>query len=80
MSHTEMIILLCALPLLFAQGFLLFMDAKKRGRYKWFWGIIGLINFPSSSILYWLCVVLPDRKESGMLNVQFVISSTIVIL
>ncbi|MCY7678803.1 transcriptional regulator [Bacillus pumilus] len=63
MSQTEMIILLCALPLLFAQGFLLFMDAKKRGRYKWFWGIVGLINFPSSSILYWLCVVYPDRKK-----------------
>lgn len=67
-SQTEMIILLCALPLLFAQGFLLFMDAKKRGRYKWFWGIIGLINFPSSSILYWLCVVLPDRKRGEKLR------------
>ncbi|WMT29310.1 transcriptional regulator [Bacillus aerius] len=52
MSQTEMIILLCVLPLLFAQGFLLFMDAKKRGCYKWFWGIVGLINFPSSTILY----------------------------
>lgn len=29
MSQSEMIILLCALPLLFAQGLLLFMDAKK---------------------------------------------------
>ncbi|MFP3514034.1 transcriptional regulator, partial [Peribacillus sp. SIMBA_075] len=41
---------------------------KKRGRYKWFWGIVGLINFPSSSILYWLCVVLPDRKRGENLR------------
>ncbi|MFS0653938.1 transcriptional regulator [Bacillus sp. 179-C3.3 HS] len=68
MSQDEMIILLCVLPLLFAQGIFLFIDAKKRGRYKWFWGIIGLFNFPSSSILYWLCVVWPDQKRERKLR------------
>lgn len=32
--------------LLLAQGTWLFLDARKKRRYPWFWGIWGLTGFP----------------------------------
>lgn len=40
--------------LLFAQSTFLFINARKNGHRYWFWGIIGLINFPSATILYFI--------------------------
>lgn len=38
--------------LLFAQGTWLFIDARKRRRYPWFWGIWGLTGFPTPLVVY----------------------------
>jgi len=40
--------------LLFAQASWIFFDASKRGENKWIWGIFGLLNVPSSLIVYLL--------------------------
>lgn len=34
----------------------LFLDARKRERMPWFWGLWGLIQFPLPLITYWLVV------------------------
>ncbi len=43
--------------LLGAQGTWLFLDARKRGARAWFWGLWGLIQFPTPLVLYWLFVI-----------------------
>jgi len=39
---------------LLVQSTLLFLDARKHGRYPWFWGIWGLFSIPLPSVLYLL--------------------------
>ncbi|MGG4035420.1 transcriptional regulator [Paenibacillus cisolokensis] len=34
----------------------LFIDARKRKRYPWFWGLWGLIQFPLPLLFYWVLV------------------------
>lgn len=51
-------------PILLAQSILLFIDAKKKGAYSWFWGIWGLIHFPLPSLFYYFIVIRPYRKKS----------------
>lgn len=34
----------------------LFVDAKRRSRFPWFWGLWGLIQIPMPFIIYWLVV------------------------
>ncbi|MBY6275520.1 sigmaY antisigma factor component [Symbiobacterium thermophilum] len=46
-----------------AQGVLLFLDARRRGARAWFWGLIGLIHFPTPTLLYWLLVVRRGRPH-----------------
>ncbi len=48
--------------LLGAQGTLLFLDSRRRGARAWLWGLLGLIQFPMPSLLYWLLVVRPRRR------------------
>ncbi|WP_019241759.1 MULTISPECIES: hypothetical protein [Bacillus] len=48
---------------LLTQSTIIFLSAKKRGKNAWFWGFIGLLNIPSSAILYYFCVVYPDKKR-----------------
>jgi hypothetical protein len=44
-----------AIPILLVQGFWIFYDARKRKeKYYWLWGLFGLINSPSSLIVYLL--------------------------
>ncbi|WP_110931390.1 hypothetical protein [Paenibacillus bouchesdurhonensis] len=68
MIHTEplppwWVFILVAL-LLLVQGTWMFIDARKRGRRAWFWGLWGVINCPTSLIVYLLVVVWADyRKE-----------------
>lgn len=37
---------------LFIQSSWIFWDASKRGENKWLWGIYGLLNIPTSLIIY----------------------------
>jgi hypothetical protein len=61
--------LLVLIPLLLlSQGTWLFVDARKRAGYPWFWGVWGMISFPLPLILYWVLVRsdwLKHRKRQG---------------
>ena len=46
---------------LFSQGMWLFLDARKHGLNRWLWGILGLLNFPSSLLVY---LLVRKRKDS----------------
>ncbi|MGM0837149.1 MAG: transcriptional regulator [Bacillota bacterium] len=64
MTDKELFILLPLLiPVLLTQSILLFIDAKKKGSYAWFWGIWGLIQFPMPTLFYLLFVILPYQRK-----------------
>ncbi len=46
------ILLVFLMLLLLSQGVWIFYDASKRGENKWLWGIYGLIQIPTSLIVY----------------------------
>jgi len=50
-------------PILFAQGIWLFIDARKRESFPWFWGLWGMISFPMPIVLYLLYVRRIFRKQ-----------------
>ncbi|HUC93040.1 MAG TPA: sigmaY antisigma factor component [Paenibacillus sp.] len=55
--------LLIVLPvILLSQATWLFLDARKRAKYPWFWGLWGLIQTPMPFILYWLIVRIDWKK------------------
>ncbi|MGG3572593.1 transcriptional regulator [Bacillus gobiensis] len=66
MTHDQQVILaiLLVAPILLTQSIFLFLDAKKKGAYAWFWGLWALIQFPWPSIFYYFFVVRPYRKKS----------------
>ncbi|AFI30513.1 sigma Y negative regulator YxlD [Bacillus stercoris] len=66
MTQTEIVITVAACLLVVAQGIFLFIDAKKRNRMAWVWGIVGLIQVPMPLICYYLFVIRPDRKKRGI--------------
>ncbi len=43
-------VLLCLV--LLTQAILIYKDAEWRGENKWFWGLFGLLNVPSSGLIY----------------------------
>ena len=49
---------------LLGQGTWLFHDARKKERNRWFWGIWGLVQFPTPLIVYWLVVQITNRKRA----------------
>lgn len=49
--------------LLIAQAAWIFRDAKRRGYNPWLWGAFGLLNVPSSLIIYLLVVNTRDEKR-----------------
>ncbi|MGE5579093.1 MAG: hypothetical protein ACM3WU_03525 [Bacillota bacterium] len=51
--------------LLFAQAVFIFNDARKRGLNAWAWGAFGLLNVPSSLIIYYLVVGTRESKRGG---------------
>lgn len=53
------------LSLLLAQGWWIFKDAKKRGQNPWLWGALGLLNVPSSLIIYLLVMKNIERDRKG---------------
>ncbi|SDD67093.1 hypothetical protein SAMN05421663_11732 [Terribacillus halophilus] len=65
MSKNEPLILILVIPLLLVQGIWLYIDAKKRGTYAWAWGILGLIQFPSPLLLYYLFIIRRDKRRQG---------------
>ena len=48
--------------LLLAQAVFMFNDARKRGLNAWAWGAYGLLNVPSSLIIYYLVVGMREKK------------------
>lgn len=48
--HPLLLVLLVLI--LLTQGSWIFYDASKRGENKWLWGIYGLIQVPTSLIIY----------------------------
>lgn len=49
--------------LLFSQALWIFHDARKRGENHWLWGLLGLLNVPSSLIVY-LLVTRRNKKTN----------------
>ncbi|MCK0473062.1 transcriptional regulator [Halalkalibacter sp. APA_J-10(15)] len=62
------IIMLLAVTLL-VQSIFLFRDAQKRGSYKWFWGIWGLLQFPMPTLFYFLFVRWPQYRKQNKRSV-----------
>lgn len=44
------------IALMTSQSTWLFIDARKRDRFPWFWALWGLIQFPMPLIFYWIFV------------------------
>jgi len=64
MTNQELLVLILLSPILLTQSILLFIDAKKRNSYAWFWGIWGLIQFPLPAIFYWFFVTRRHHKRN----------------
>ena len=60
--------------LLLTQALWIFHDARKRGENAWLWGLLGLLNVPSSLIVYLL--VTRRRKIIPIKPVLLVASQT----
>jgi len=67
MNNQEiLLIIFVAVPLLLIQATWIFFDARKRKeKYYWIWGFFGLLNFPSSLIIYLLItrVIMKQKEE-----------------
>mgnify|MGYP006273978863 CR=1 FL=1 len=50
----KIVYIVFVLAILVAQAYWIFLDARKRGENYWLWGIFGLLNVPSSLIIYLL--------------------------
>lgn len=62
-STNELILIILAIPILLAQGIWLYIDAKRRGTYAWAWGIVGLIQFPTPLLLYYVFIIRKDKRR-----------------
>jgi hypothetical protein len=49
--------------LLLLQGTWLFIDAGKRGKWRWFWGLWGLTSAPTPVLIYLLFVRMPNKRR-----------------
>lgn len=50
------------------QGICMFLDARRRGRRAWLWGLWGLTNVPLPSVVYSITVIWLNsrkRKKTG---------------
>jgi len=56
------------ITLLLSQGIFIFNDARKRGYNAWAWGAFGLLNVPSSLIIYYLVVGTREKNGRGQLS------------
>lgn len=67
--------LIGASVVLISQGTWIFLDARKRGENYWLWGLYGLMNCPSSLLVYlWITrrrkIVCPDCGQRIFKNNQ----------
>ncbi|MDF2672688.1 MAG: hypothetical protein K0R09_953 [Clostridiales bacterium] len=63
MSKFTVLLVFPAVLIVIAQGTWIFLDARKRGeKYYWLWGLLGLIQFPSSLIIYLLVMGITHEK------------------
>lgn len=51
---------------LITQAYVIFNDAKKRGRNAWAWGAFGLLNFPGSLIIYYIVMDILETERRGL--------------
>lgn len=53
------------MSILVTQSIYLYIDARKRGHARWFWGLWGMIQAPMPILLYllWSRVIIPARKK-----------------
>ena len=64
MTKKWIVSLSIAIPLVLAQGAWIFYDARKnKEKYYWLWGLYGLINVPSSLIVYLLVTRVIFKKK-----------------
>lgn len=65
-AKSDMVLAMSILtPILLIQSLWIFYDAKKRKeKYYWLWGLFGLLNVPSSLLVYLLVtrVIGKERK------------------
>jgi hypothetical protein len=56
LTRSELVfVVLLAIPILLVQASWIFHDARNRKeKYYWLWGLFGLINCPSSLLVYLL--------------------------
>ncbi|PGL71570.1 transcriptional regulator [Bacillus sp. AFS055030] len=59
----NIIILVLVFIILITQSITLFINAKKRNRSAWLWGLLGMIQFPWPSVFFYFLVVRKDRKK-----------------
>ncbi|MGD7045573.1 sigmaY antisigma factor component [Jeotgalibacillus proteolyticus] len=59
--------------ILLAQSIYLFIDARKRGHARWFWGLWGMIQTPMPILIYllWSRVVTPAIQRRRERNGEF---------
>ncbi|HEY2491489.1 MAG TPA: sigmaY antisigma factor component [Paenibacillus sp.] len=50
---------------LLLQGTWMFLDAGKRGKWRWLWGLWGLTNIPTPILIYLFFVRLPDERKKS---------------
>ncbi len=48
----------------FCQGLWIFLDARRYGLNRWLWGILGLLNIPTSLVVYLLVRNSLRKNES----------------
>ncbi len=57
------LIILAALLIVITQGTWIFINARKRGTsHYWLWGLLGLIQFPGSLIVYLIVMGITHEK------------------
>lgn len=64
-TKSEIILALSiAISILLVQGSWIFYDARKRNeKYYWIWGLFGLINAPSSLLVYLLVTRVIGKEK-----------------
>lgn len=45
------------------QGIWLFLDAQKRGRFPWLWGLWGIMSFPLPLLFYYFFIIRKEKKN-----------------
>lgn len=63
MKELEWYVIALIVLSLLVQSTVLFIDAKKKNSFAWFWGIWGLIQLPMPTVFYLLFVIVPHKRR-----------------